>query len=292
MKIVDLTVEAKGKGFMVFDNSEYVGGIVAKNCSEYSRKQLDNLTKFVQKPQIGSKGLVYVKCNNDGSFKSSVDKFFTKEEFSNWMKIMNAEKDDLLLILAGKKIHTLNALSELRLEIGERLGLRDKNKFAPLWIVDFPLFEWDEESKRHHAMHHPFTSPKKEDMELFNKTADNVKANAYDLVINGVELGGGSIRIHDNKIQQKMFEYLGFSKQEAENQFGFLLNAFKYGAPPHGGIAFGFDRLVALFAGYESIRDVIAFPKNNAGRDIMIDSPSYISNEQLKDLNLKIDKSE
>jgi len=292
MKIVDLTVEAKGKGFMVFDNSEYVGGIVAKNCSEYSRKQLDNLTKFVQKPQIGSKGLVYVKCNNDGSFKSSVDKFFTKEEFSNWMKIMNAEKDDLLLILAGKKIHTLNALSELRLEIGERLGLRDKNKFAPLWIVDFPLFEWDEESKRHHAMHHPFTSPKKEDMELFNKTADNVKANAYDLVINGVELGGGSIRIHDNKIQQKMFEYLGFSKQEAENQFGFLLNAFKYGAPPHGGIAFGFDRLVALFAGYESIRDVMAFPKNNTGRDIMIDSPSYISNEQLKDLNLKIDKSE
>ncbi len=287
MKINNISGIVKGKGFVVFDKSEYVGGIVVKKCAGYSRKQLDNLTKFVQKPQIGAKGLVYVKCNEDGSFKTSVDKFFTQEHFADWATKMKAEKGDLILILAGEQQPTLKALGELRLEMASQNNMIDNTVFSPLWIIDFPLFEWDNETKRYHAMHHPFTSPKDDDVALFLQRPENIRANAYDLVINGVELGGGSIRIHDNKIQQKMFEYLGFTKEEAENQFGFLLNAFKYGAPPHGGIAFGFDRWVALLSGYESIKDVIAFPKNNSGRDIMIDSPSVISEEQLKELKLK-----
>jgi aspartyl-tRNA synthetase len=290
MKFVDISETVKGKGFVVFDSVEYIGAICAEGGGEYSRKQLDELTKFVQKPQIGAKGLVYVKCNSDGTYKSSVDKFYDQEALADWASQLNAKAGDLILVLAGEKNHTLNALCELRLEMGERLGLRDKNKFSPLWVVDFPLFEWDEEAKRYHAMHHPFTSPKVEDMEKFNGDGKEVRANAYDMVINGVELGGGSIRIHDKEIQEKMFSHLGFSKEEAEAQFGFLLNAFKYGAPPHGGIAFGFDRIAALFSGLDSIRDVIAFPKNNAGRDIMIDSPSKISKEQLDDLNLKLIK--
>ncbi|MCK4661672.1 MAG: aspartate--tRNA ligase [Bacteroidales bacterium] len=288
MKIKELTNIVKGNNFMVFDNSEYIGGICVENCADYSRKQLDKLTKFVQKPQIGAKGLVYVKYNNDGSFKSSVDKFFSADKLDNWAKEINAKPGDLLLVLAGNKKQTLSALCELRLEMGERLGLRNNEKFAPLWVVDFPLLEWNEETKRFHAMHHPFTAPKIEDIELFNTHPEKVRANAYDLVINGIEIGGGSIRIHDSELQNKMFKHLGFTKEEAENQFGFLMNAFKYGAPPHGGVAFGFDRWVALFTGFDSIREIIAFPKNNAGRDIMIDSPSNISDEQLKELSLKV----
>ncbi len=287
MKIKEITGLVKGKGFRVFDSSEYIGAICAEGCSEYSRKQLDELTDYVKKPQIGAKGLIYVKYNTDSTFKSSIDTFYSSEELKGLADTFKARPGDLILVLAGEKSVTLNALGELRLEMARQLGLQDKNTFAPLWVVDFPLLEWDEETKRYHAMHHPFTSPKVEDIDKLETDPGNTRANAYDMVINGVELGGGSVRIHDKTLQQKMFKALGFTDEEAERQFGFLMNAFRYGAPPHGGIAFGFDRCVSLFAGLDSIRDVIAFPKNNAGRDIMIDSPSEISEEQLKELSLK-----
>jgi len=289
MQINEITELVKGHNFVVFDSVEYIGGICAKNAASYSRKQLDALTKFVQKPQVGAKGLVYVKCNDDGTYKSSVDKFYNQEELAKWAEKFGAEKGDLLLILAGDKNKTLPAISELRLEMARQLDLMDKNKFIPLWVVDFPLLEWDDDSERFHAMHHPFTSPKIEDMAMLDTEPGKVRANAYDMVINGVEIGGGSIRIHDKDMQATMFKHLGFTKEEAEEQFGFLMNAFKYGAPPHGGIALGFDRLVAMFAGTDSIRDVIAFPKNNAGRDVMIDSPSNVATAQLEELGLKID---
>ncbi len=287
MKFVNITNLAKEKDFVIFNEAAYIGGICASGCASYSRKELDKLTKFVQKPQIGAKGLVYVKYNEDGTFKSSIDKFYTAEDFQKWAEQFNAKPGDLLLVLAGEKDKTLSQLGDLRLEMGNQLGLRDPNKFAPMWVVDFPLLEWDEDTARFHAMHHPFTSPKKEDLHLIDTDPGKVRANAYDLVINGVEIGGGSIRIFDELLQQKMFKLLGFTPEEANEQFGFLMNAFKFGAPPHGGIALGFDRLVAMFAGIESIRDVIAFPKNNSGRDVMIDSPSTVAKEQLDELYLK-----
>ena len=290
MEFTELNDLAQGKGFVVFDSAELVVGINASGCAEYSRKQLDALTDFVKKPQIGAKGLVYVKWNEDGSFKSSADKFFDQDALKSWGEKMGARPGDLLLILAGEKGQTRKALNELRLEMGERLGLKDKNDVAPLWVLDFPLVEWDEESQRYHAMHHPFTSPKPEDIDKLDSDPADVRANAYDLVINGMEAGGGSIRIHDRKLQAKMFEVLGFSKEEAEDQFGFLMGAFEYGAPPHGGIAFGFDRMCAMMAGEESIRDFIAFPKNNSGRDTMIDSPSKISAEQLAELGIDLNQ--
>jgi len=290
MKFVELNDLAKGKGFGVFDDAELIVGICADGCGEYSRKQLDKLTDFVRKPQIGAKGLVYVKYNADGTFKSSVDKFFDQEALKLWAEKFNAKPGDLILILAGETDHTRKALDELRLEMGTRLELRDPNVFKPLWVVDFPLLEWDEESQRFHAMHHPFTSPKKEDIKKMESDPGAVRANAYDMVINGVEIGGGSIRIYEKDLQKRMFTLLGFTDEEAQNQFGFLMNAFEYGAPPHGGIALGFDRLVALFGGSDSIRDFIAFPKNNAGRDVMIDSPSEVSDEQLDELKLKVQK--
>ncbi len=288
MKLSELTPLARGKGFTIFDDAGYIGGICAEGCSEFSRKQIDQLTEFVKRPQIGAKGLIYVKYNVDGSIKSSVDKFFCEEDLKEWSDCMQAKKGDLLLIMAGEKTDTLNALGELRLEMGKQLGLRQEGVYAPLWIVNFPLLQWDEESNRFYAMHHPFTSALEEDRHLFETDPGSVRANAYDLVINGVEIGGGSIRIHDKERQKEMFEQLGFTHEEAEEQFGFLMNAFKFGAPPHGGIAFGFDRWVALFGGSETIRDFIAFPKNNAGKDIMIDSPSPISDEQLKELGLQL----
>ena len=290
MEFVEMNDVAKDKGFKVFDDSELIVGINAEGCGNYSRKQLDKLTDFVRKPQIGARGLVYVKCNEDGSFKSSVDKFFDQEALKIWAEKLNAKAGDLMLVLSGEADKTRKQLSELRLEMGERLGLRDPKNYKPLWVVDFPLLEWDEDSKRFHAMHHPFTSPKIEDIEMLESNPGSVRANAYDLVINGVEIGGGSIRIHDRSLQKQMFTHLGFSEQEAQDQFGFLMNAFEYGAPPHGGIALGFDRLVALFAGQDSIRDFIAFPKNNSGRDVMIDSPSPIAGEQLDELGLRVVK--
>jgi aspartyl-tRNA synthetase len=290
MKITEITELAGGKSFRIFDEAAYVGGICASGCDSYSRMELDGLTDFVTKPQIGAKGLIYVKFNEDGTIKSSVDKFYKSEDLQSWGKAFGADEGDLLLILAGERIQTLRALSELRLEMGSRLGLREKGTYVPLWIVDFPLLEWDEESGRYHAMHHPFTSPKLEDLSLFDTEPGLVRANAYDLVINGVEIGGGSIRIHDEKLQKLMFRNLGFSDEEAVEKFGFLMNAFRYGAPPHGGIAFGFDRWVAIFAGLDSIRDVIAFPKNNSGRDVMIDSPSPVSEEQLEELQINLRK--
>ena len=290
MQFKNITDIVKGCGFPVFDDAEYIGGICATGAGEYSRKQLDALTEFVKKPQVGAKGLVYVKCNEDGTFKSSVDKFYSNAQLAEWATYMGAKPGDLLLVLSGVKDKTLGQLGELRLEMGTQLGLRDKDKFAPVWVVDFPLLEWNEEAGRFHAMHHPFTSPKAEDMALIHTDPGKVRANAYDFVMNGNEIGGGSIRIHDQELQDKMFSLLGFSKEEAQNQFGFLLNAFRYGAPPHGGIAFGLDRLVTLFAGCDSIRDVMAFPKNNAGRDIMIDSPSPIAPAQLNELSLSIQK--
>jgi len=288
MRFVELNDVAKNKGFVVFDSAELVVGIAAPGCAGYTRKQLDKLTEFVKKPQIGAKGLVYVKYNEDGTFKSSVDKFFDQESLKNWAEKSGAAPGDLLLVLAGEATPTRKALNELRLEMGNRLGLRNPDVFAPLWVVDFPLLEWDDETQRYHAMHHPFTSPKPEDIPLLDENPGKVRANAYDLVINGVEIGGGSIRIHNKALQQKMFSVLGFSEDEAQAQFGFLMNAFEYGAPPHGGIALGFDRLVSLFGGSDSIRDFIAFPKNNAGRDVMIDSPSEIAPEQLDELGLKL----
>ena len=282
---IDLTT---GKNFVVFDNAELVVGVNASGCSDFTRKQLDELTEFVKRPQIGAKGLVYVQCKTDGTFKSSADKFFSSDDLKKWAETFNAKPGDLLLILAGESNATRKQLSELRLHVGEQLGLRDKSKFSALWVLDFPLLEWDEESKRYHAMHHPFTSPKREDIHLLESDPGKVRANAYDMVLNGTEIGGGSIRIHDRPTQQMMFTHLGFSEAEAKKQFGFLMEAFEFGAPPHGGIAFGFDRLCSLFGGSDSIRDFIAFPKNNAGRDVMIDTPSTISEDQLKELGIRI----
>ncbi|MFZ2340474.1 MAG: aspartate--tRNA ligase [Bacteroidales bacterium] len=292
MKISDLTAAVKGHGFGVFDNAEYIGGICAHGCSEYSRKQTDELTEFVRRPQIGAKGLVYLKYDADGSLKSSADKLYSPEDLKLWAEKANAQPGDLLLILAGDRKNTLTALSELRLEMGNRLNLRKKDVFAPLWVVDFPLLEWDEETSRFYAMHHPFTSPNPEDLKLMETDPGKVRANAYDLVINGVEIGGGSVRIHSENVQKLMFKVLGFTDEEAKEQFGFLLNAFKYGAPPHAGIAFGFDRWVAMFGGQDSIRDFIAFPKNNSGRDVMLDTPSEISQKQLDELSIILRKKE
>ncbi len=288
MKFVNLTEQAKTKDFTVFNSAEYIGAICASGCASYTRKQLDELTEFVKRPQIGAKGLVYVKYNEDGTLKSSVDKFYSEDDLKTWAEACQAKPGDLILVLCGPKNKTLPQLCELRLEMGNRLGLRDKDVFKPLWVVDFPLLEWDEETQRFYAMHHPFTSPNPEDTDMMESNPGAVRANAYDMVINGVEVGGGSIRIHDTQLQQRMFKCLGFTPEQAEKQFGFLLNAFKYGAPPHGGIAFGFDRLISMFAGLDSIRDTIAFPKNNSGRDVMIDSPSEISEGQLKELGIKL----
>jgi aspartyl-tRNA synthetase len=288
MTFTELDALAKGKGFNVFDTAELVVGICVEGAADWSRKKLDALTDFVKKPQIGAKGLIYVKYNEDGSFKSSVDKFFSQEELKGWAELFNAQPNDLLLILAGDRDQTRKALSELRLKVGDELDLRNNDMYAPLWVVDFPLLEWDKETQRYYAMHHPFTSPISDQLDLMSTDPGSVKANAYDMVINGVELGGGSIRIHDRNVQQIMFDTLGFTPEEAKAQFGFLLDAFEYGAPPHGGIAFGFDRICALFGGTESIRDYIAFPKNNSGRDVMIDTPSRISEEQLEELHIKL----
>jgi aspartyl-tRNA synthetase len=286
MKFVELTDRVKGKGFGVFDSAELVVGICAKGAANYTRKQLDELTDFVKRPQIGAKGLVYARVEADGAVKSSVDKFYAPDELKKWVEAFGANPGDLILILAGEVDKARKALSELRLHLGNLLGLRDKNTFSCLWVLDFPLLEWNEESQRYHAMHHPFTSPKREDLELLKTHPGQVRANAYDMVVNGTEVGGGSIRIHDRPTQQMMFTQLGFTEAEAKKQFGFLLDAFEFGAPPHGGIAFGFDRLCSLFGGADSIRDFIAFPKNNAGRDVMIDTPSTISSEQLKELHI------
>ncbi len=290
MKFADLNDVAQGKGFGVFDDAQLVVGICAKGCATYTRKQIDELTEFVKRPQVGAKGLVYLRCEANGTFKSSIDKFFDEIELSKFAQKFNAEAGDLILILAGEKDKTRKALSELRLHVAGQLGLRDKSKFAALWVLDFPLFEWDEETKRWNAMHHPFTSPKREDIAILDTDPGNVRANAYDMVLNGTEIGGGSIRIHDRTTQQLMFSKLGFSDEEARKQFGFLMEAFEFGAPPHGGIAFGFDRLCSLFSGADSIRDFIAFPKNNAGRDTMIDTPSTISQAQLNELGIEVKK--
>ncbi len=289
MKFVELMDVLKGKGFSVFDNAAYIGGINAKGAAHYTRKQLDALTEYVKKPQIGAKGMVYARVEDNGNVKSSVDKFYTQEQLQELRKAMNAEPGDLILILSGDDaMRTRKQLSELRLEVARQLGLRDKNKFACLWVVDFPMFEWSEEEQRLMAMHHPFTHPKDEDIPLLDTKPEDVRADAYDMVINGVEVGGGSIRIHDSKLQAKMFEILGFTPEKAEAQFGFLMNAFKYGAPPHGGLAYGLDRWVSLFAGLDSIRDCIAFPKNNSGRDVMLDAPAPLDQKQLDELNLEV----
>ena len=288
MTFVELNELTKKNNFIVFDSAELVVGICAKGCAEYTRKQLDKLTDFVKQPQIGAKGIVYCKYNVDGTFKSSVDKFFSQDDLGKWAKKMGAEPGDLMLIMAGEMDKVRKQLNELRLEIAEQLGLRNPEEFAPLWVVDFPLLEWDEDTERYHAMHHPFTSPKTQDLNKLDTDPAAVRANAYDLVLNGSEIGGGSIRIHDKELQRLMFKHLGFTEEEAQEQFGFLMNAFEYGAPPHGGIAFGFDRLCSLFGGQESIRDFIAFPKNNSGRDVMIDAPAVINNLQLDELNIRL----
>lgn len=287
MQFVELTELVKGKNFPVFDNAELVIGINAKGCAGYTRKQLDELTDFIKRPQIGATGLIYLRHGEDGSLKSSVDKFYDETELKKWSAALNTEPGDLVLIMAGLTDKVRKQLSELRLEMGTRLGLRDKDTFSALWVLDFPLLEWDEETQRYHAMHHPFTSPKPEDIALLDTKPGEVRANAYDMVVNGTEIGGGSIRIHDRTLQALMFRHLGFSAEEAQKQFGFLMDAFEFGAPPHGGIAFGFDRLCSIFAGLDSIRDVIAFPKNNSGRDVMIDSPSTIDDKQLTELKIK-----
>ena len=289
MKFVELKDLTEGKNFVVFDSAEYVGGICAEGCAAYTRKQIDELTEFVKRPQIGAKGLVWVKMEADGSFKSSVGKFYADDDLKAWTERFGAKPGDLMLILAGKTMPTRKALNELRLEMDNRLGLRDKNTFAPLWVIDFPMFEWDEETQRFYAMHHPFTKPKDEDIPMLDSDTGNVRANAYDMVINGVELGGGSLRIYDPKLQDKMFELLGFTEEKAQDQFGFLMKAFKYGAPPHAGLAFGFDRFVSMLAGLDSIRDTIAFPKNNSGRDMMNDAPGSIDGSQLEELYIKLD---
>lgn len=289
MKFVELDDILKGCGFQVFDNAKYIGGINAKGAAGYTRKQIDQLTDFVKRPQIGAKGLVYARVESDGTVKSSVDKFYTQEKLQELKKKMAAEPEDLILIMSGDDTNkTRKQLSELRLEMGNRLGLRDKNKYSCLWVVDFPMFEWSEEEGRLMAMHHPFTHPKDEDIALLDTDPASVRADAYDMVINGVEVGGGSIRIHDSKLQAKMFEILGFTPEKAREQFGFLMNAFTYGAPPHGGLAYGLDRLVSLFAGLDSIRDCIAFPKNNSGRDVMLDAPAPLDQSQLDELSLSI----
>lgn len=292
MKFIELNQVVKGANFPVFDQAELVVGILAKGAASYTRKQLDALTDYVKRPQIGATGLIYARHNEDGTIKSSVDKFYDAEALSKWGAAFESEPGDLMLILAGSTDKVRKQLNELRLEMGNQLGLRDKTQYAPLWVIDFPLLEWDEEAGRFFAMHHPFTSPKPEDIPLIETDPGQVRANAYDLVINGVEVGGGSIRIHDKDLQSKMFSLLGFTPEEAQSQFGFLMEAFTYGAPPHGGLAFGFDRMVSIFAGLDSIRDVIAFPKNNSGRDVMIDAPSTISLEQLDELALSIQSQE
>jgi len=288
MKFGELNDLAQNKGFQVFDKTELVVGIAVPGCAGYSRKQTDKLIDFVKRPQVGANGLVFVKCNEDGSYKSSVDKFYSQEDLAEWAERTNAKKGDLILIMAGEPNKTRTQLSVLRMHMAETLGLRNPEEFAPLWVVDFPLLEWDEETGRYHAMHHPFTSPKPEDMHLLEKEPGKVRANAYDMVLNGNEIGGGSIRIYDRDTQSRMFDLLGFSKEEAQAQFGFLMDAFEYGAPPHGGLAFGLDRLVAILGGQETIRDFIAFPKNNSGRDVMIDAPSPIDQEQLNELSLAL----
>lgn len=292
MRFVELKKAVSNHNFVVFDSVPYVGGICATGCASYTRKQIDELTDFVKRPQIGAKGLVYIRCEADGTFKSSIDKYYTNEDLKQIAGMFDAQAGDLILILAGNKVKTQKALCELRLEMGARLGLRNKDVYAPLWVIDFPLFEWDEETQRYYATHHPFTSPNLDDLPLLDTDPGQVRATAYDMVINGVELGGGSIRIHDSALQNRMFELLGFTPEKAQAQFGFLMNAFQYGAPPHGGLAFGLDRLVSLFAGLDSIRDCIAFPKNNSGRDVMIDAPSKIDQSQLDELNLIIDIKE
>ena len=292
MELSNLNDISKHKDFNVFNSSELVLGIAVPNGNDLTRKQIDGYTNWVKRPQIGAKGLIYVRCNEDGTFKSSVDKFFDQNDLSKWAEKTSANKNDLIMILSGKKSEVRTQMSALRLEIAENLGLRNPNEFAPLWITDFPLLEYDDESKQFHAMHHPFTSPKPDQLDLLETSPEKVKANAYDLVLNGNEIGGGSIRIHDKKVQEKMFNLLGFSEKEAKDQFGFLMNAFEYGAPPHGGIALGFDRLVAILDGHESIKEYIAFPKNNSGKDVMINAPSNIDSAQLEELSLKInDKS-
>ena len=288
MRFCNITDEVKGRDFAVFDTAEYVGAICAAGAAGYTRKQLDALTEWVKRPQIGAKGMVYIRCEADGSCKSSVDKFYSPDDLKRIAEKVGAVAGDLILILSGPRKSTLNALGQLRLEVAEQLGLRDKTRFAPLWVVDFPLLEWDEETQRFYAMHHPFTSPKQEDFLLLETNPGEARANAYDFVVNGVEIGGGSIRIHDSGVQARMFNLLGFTPEEAQRQFGFLLNAFKYGAPPHGGIAFGFDRFCSLFGGADSIRDYIAFPKNNSGRDVMIDSPAPVAQAQLDELGIAI----
>ncbi len=287
MEFGHLNTVAKNKGFTVFDQQDLILGIAVPKAANYSRKQIDKLVAWVKRPQIGAKGLVWVKCEEDGSFKSSVDKFYSQEDLKEWASICNATAGDLILVLSGSHKEAPSQLSALRMEMAERLGLRDPKVFAPLWVTDFPLLEWDEETQRYHAMHHPFTAPKPEDMHLLQDKPQEVRANAYDLVLNGNEIGGGSIRIHDAELQQQMFDLLGFSKEEAHKQFGFLMGAFQYGAPPHGGIAFGLDRLVAILGGQETIRDFIAFPKNNNGRDVMIDAPAAIDPTQLEELRLQ-----
>jgi len=292
MELSNLNDISKHKDFNVFNSSELVLGIAVPNGNTLTRKQIDGYTNWVKRPQIGAKGLIYVRCNEDGTFKSSVDKFFDQNDLNKWAEKTSANKNDLIMILSGEISEVRAQMSALRLEIAENLGLRDPNEFAPLWITDFPLLEYDDESKQFHAMHHPFTSPKPDQLDLLESSPEKVKANAYDLVLNGNEIGGGSIRIHEKKVQEKMFNLLGFSEKEAKDQFGFLMNAFEYGAPPHGGIALGFDRLVAILDGHESIKEYIAFPKNNSGKDVMINAPSKIDSTQLEELSLKInDKS-
>jgi len=287
MQFVELNDIVKGNGFSIFDNAELIVGINAKGCAQYTRKQIDELTEWLKRPQIGVTGMIYCRYNTDGTLKSSVDKFYSEDDLTNWAAAFEAEPGDIMFVLAGQADKVRKQLNELRLEMGTRLDLRDKNTFAPLWVLDFPLLEWDEETGRYHAMHHPFTSPKPEDIAMLDTAPGGVRANAYDLVINGTEIGGGSIRIHDRALQSLMFKHLGFSPEEAQKQFGFLMDAFEYGAPPHGGIAFGFDRLVSIFAGLDSIRDVIAFPKNNSGRDVMIDTPSTIAEGQMNELKIR-----
>ena len=288
MTFGELNDVAKHKDFKVFNDAELVVGIAIPGGNTYTRKQIDNLIKWVKRPQIGAMGMVYCRHNEDGTFKSSVDKFYNQEDLAKWAEVTGSNPGDLICVLSGETDKVRTQLSALRMELAEQLGLRKSDEFAPLWVIDFPLLEWDEDTERYHAMHHPFTSPKPEQMELLATNPGAVKANAYDLVLNGNEIGGGSIRIHDKTIQASMFDYLGFTEEEAKNQFGFLMNAFEYGAPPHGGIAFGLDRLVAILGGHETIRDFIAFPKNNSGRDVMIDAPAAVDNEQLNELSLKL----